>query len=86
MSRRALKGEPLARETAFKTDEKRFSLCPITILQLLGFRYRRYSAIISLANRFNKEGSIAEPLLNADGKAAWWASVWFIRAVAWFSD
>ena len=23
--------------------------------------------------------------MNADGRAAWWASVWFIRAVAWFS-
>ena len=31
------------------------------------------------------EGSIGEPWFNADGEAAWWAALWFIRAVAWFS-
>ena len=31
------------------------------------------------------EGSIGDALLNADGKAAWWASLWFIWAgLAWF--
>ena len=30
------------------------------------------------------EGSIGEPLLNADEKAAWWASSWFVWAVVWF--
>ena len=31
-----------------------------------------------LGTVFQLEGSIGEPLLSADGKAAWWASVWFI--------
>jgi len=30
------------------------------------------------------EGSIGEPILNADGTAAWWAGLWFVWAVAWF--
>ena len=35
--------------------------------------------------RFN-EGFDGEPLLNECGQnAAWWVSVWFIWAVAWFS-
>ena len=40
----ALKAEPLTRETASKTDEND-SLAPITLLQLLGLRHRRYSAL-----------------------------------------
>jgi len=38
-----------------------------------------------LRDNISMEGSILKPLLNADGKAAWWASVRFIWAVAWFS-
>ena len=39
----ALKGETLAREPASKTDENNSR--PLTLLQLLGFRHRRYSAL-----------------------------------------
>ena len=43
----ALKGEPLARETASQTDVTipSWHTYPITLLQLLGLRHRRYSAL-----------------------------------------
>ena len=45
----ALKGEPLARETASKADEDDLSLDPITLPQLLGLRHRRSQRSVSLA-------------------------------------
>jgi hypothetical protein len=46
MSKFALRGEPLARETGFQNGRDNSLLAyPMTLLQLLGLRHRRHSAL-----------------------------------------
>ena len=51
-----LEGDPLARETASKTDQRQFSLGPITPLQLPGLRQPSLQRSISLADPNRNHG------------------------------